>query len=397
MSLLISGTALDTSGVHGGPLLCQANPDGSPNRNQCYQPSSANSLNITRGSSVFATISVNPTSLSIYENSTGQVTVTNSANSMVAAENINATIPTGSMISVQSTTCGSSLAIGDSCSITFSSGTQEGPTSIPVSGSNTNTVTVDVTVTARPSISITSPVQQSRIIPVSGSALSLQITNDVSSVVNADTITVSDKTGCLDLSVDDSNCLSVAPGASCQLELTSPTPYAPCTITVSGSNTANSPTTLIAYSYINNLVFEASAGNGKVVIDAAQEFQSRWTNTGGNVGLATSTTDGVGNTDIIVGSSFCTSSPGNCAAQLCRNIGATWYLPASGELSTINSTLCSNQTSPCNFGTFSQPSYWSSTQVTNISARVVAFPLGTLSSVLKTTTVAVRCTQKFTY
>ena len=274
LNLAINGSRLPRNGVHGGPVVCQANSDGSPNPNQCYQPSPANSLNITRGPAAgatinvnpsalnfvagmngvvtitnnvsspqpaynltaaipansnislqsttcgaslaigasctmtftavaaegptligihgsntntahvavtvtpvpMATISVNPTTLLFAENSTGLVTVTNSAGSPVAAENIAATIPGGSNISVQSTTCGASLAIGASCTITFTASAAEGPTTIPIAGGNTNTVNVDVTVTSQPQISITNPIQQERVVTVSGAGLSLEIT-----------------------------------------------------------------------------------------------------------------------------------------------------------------------------------------------------------------------------
>ncbi|HFK3115678.1 hypothetical protein SCX93_05545 [Legionella pneumophila serogroup 1] len=38
LNLAINGSSLPKKGVHGGPALCQTNPDGSPNPNQCYQP-----------------------------------------------------------------------------------------------------------------------------------------------------------------------------------------------------------------------------------------------------------------------------------------------------------------------------------------------------------------------
>ncbi|HFE6145813.1 TPA: DUF1566 domain-containing protein [Legionella pneumophila] len=343
-----------------------------------------------------ATISVNPTTLLFAENSTGDVTVTNNAGSPVAAENVVATIPGGSNISVQSTTCGASLAIGASCTITFASGTQEGPTTIPIAGDNTNTVNVDVTVTSQPQISITNPVQQSRVVAVSGTALSLEVTNDAGSAVNANAITVSNKAACPNLSVDDSNCTSVAPGASCTLELTSNSPYAPCTITVSGSNTANSPTTLIAFSYLEGLVFQESAGSGKVVIDVAQGFNSQWTGAFSNIAGATSLDDGVGNTNAIVLDAACTGSPGNCAAQRCRNLSGDWYLPARNELSAVHGALCSNLAIPCNFGGFSSAFYWSSSQIVNYNAWFVYFPSGFDNNGDKNFGHPVRCVRAFT-
>jgi hypothetical protein len=344
-----------------------------------------------------ATISVNPTTLLFAENSTGDVTVTNDAGSPVAANNVVATIPGLSNISVQSTTCGASLAIGASCTITFASGTQEGPTTIPIAGDNTNTVNVDVTVTSQPQISITNPVQQNRVVTVSSmTPLSLEITNNAGSAVNANAITVSNKTACPNLSVDDSNCTSVAPGATCTLELTSNTPYAPCTITVSGSNTANSPTTLIAFSHLGGLVFEESGGSGKVVIDMAQGFTGLWTGIFSNIAGATSLNDGVANTNAIVADAACSSDPNNCAAQRCRNIGADWYLPARNELSTVHSALCSNLAIPCNFGGFSSAFYWSSSQLDNVSAWSVNFPSGFDLLGNKVNVRPVRCVRAFT-
>nr|WP_233586864.1 DUF1566 domain-containing protein [Legionella sp. km772] len=340
---------------------------------------------------------MNPTTLLFAENSTGDVTVTNNAGSPVAAENVVATIPGGSSISVQSTTCGAVLAIGASCTITFASSTQEGPTTIPIAGDNTNTVNVDVTVTSQPQISITSPVQQNRVVTVSLTPLSLEITNDAGSVVNANAITVSNKAACPNLSVDDSNCTSVAPGASCTLELTSDSPYAPCTITVSGSNTANSPTTLIAFSHLGGLVFQESAGSGKVVIDVVQGFDSQWTGAFSNIAGAINLDNGVNNTNAIIANTVCSGDANNCAAQSCQNLGVDWYLPARDELSTVHSALCSNLETPCNFGGFSSAFYWSSSQVGgDVGAWDVLFPSGNVFFDDKFLEQPVRCVRAFT-
>ena len=50
--LTITGSALPASGLSGGPMLCLANPDGSPNPNVCYQPNKENSLKISISSAV---------------------------------------------------------------------------------------------------------------------------------------------------------------------------------------------------------------------------------------------------------------------------------------------------------------------------------------------------------
>lgn len=65
LNLAIIGSALPQGGIHGGPNLCQANPDGSPNPNQCYRPSPAHTLNITKGASNQASLSVTGGPLSL--------------------------------------------------------------------------------------------------------------------------------------------------------------------------------------------------------------------------------------------------------------------------------------------------------------------------------------------
>ncbi|HFK3116030.1 TPA: DUF1566 domain-containing protein [Legionella pneumophila] len=180
------------------------------------------------------------------------------------------------------------------------------------------------------------------------------------------------------------------------LELTSNSPYAPCTITVSGSNTANSPTTLIAFSHLGGLVFQESAGSGKVVIDVAQGFNSQWTGTYSDIAGATSPDDGVDNTNAIVADTACLNDIDNCAAQRCRNLGVDWYLPARNELSAVHGALCSNLAIPCNFGGFSSAFYWSSSQIDFFNAWIVSFPSGFGSNVNKNNVRPVRCVRAFT-
>lgn len=399
LNLAINGSALPKTGIHGGPILCQANIDNSPNPNQCYRPSNDNNLNITRVPNTSAAITLTPSALLFEVNSTGSVTVTNNIGSSGAANNVAASILGNSNIVVQSSTCGTSLAIGASCTITFTANTQEGPTSVSISGDNTNTANVDITVTNQPIISITSPIQQNRIVGVSSTSLFLVLNNDISSLVSANSVTVSNKANCPSLSVDDSNCINIAPGGSCTLELTSSIPYAPCMITISGSNTANTPTTLIAFSYLGGLIFEESGGNGKIVNETNNT--SQWTNNSppANVSGATSLSDGVNNTNAIVADASCLGNTANCAAYGCRNLGGIstpdWYLPAVNELSTIQAALCSNTAIPCHFGGFSSGYYWSSSQFNSVSARSVNFPFGAELLDSKITGRRFRCIRSF--
>lgn len=369
LNIALIGSTLPQTGVHGGPSLCQANSDNSPNTNACYQPSSTNLLHITRGSAASAAITVTPSHLRFLAGTNGSVTVTNSLASQEPAYNVAAMIPDGSPISVQSTTCGASLAIGVSCIITFTSNIQEGATAISIGGDNTNAVNVDVTATALPLISIVSPVLQNRVVTVYGMVpLSLTIINNIGDTENANAITVSDQTNCPSLSVNDSNCASVAPGETCILELTSDKPYVPCTITINGSNTANSLQTRIAFFHLGGLVITESGGSGLVVTDGAQQFSSAWLSSNTDIPGSSSSTDGVSNTNAITADAACLISPSNCAAQRCRDIGAEWYLPSTSELFKIKNSLCANSKIPCDFGGFSSSYYWSSRGASSMQA-----------------------------
>lgn len=399
LELVINGSKLPSTGIHGGPVLCEAGIDNHPNPNQCYRASQANSLNINTFSSATATISISPTSLKLAQSSSGMIRVTNSSDSAVPATNVQANIPSGSSITMQNSTCGPSLAAGAACSIQFqSTQTLEGPTTITIAGNNTNTVALDVTVANLLQISITSPIQQNRIVTVSGiTPLDLQVTNNA--VVPVTNITVSDQSACPDLSVDASDCLNVPSNGNCLLHLSSNTPYAPCNISVSGTNTT-SPEALIAFAYLGGLVFEENAGTGKVVIDVAQQFVRRWSNTFNNIPGAFSLNNGKKNTDAIVASPDCTAYLPNCAAQGCRDISADWSLPAINELHTIYTSLCSNQSSPCNFGDFPADFtfYWSSSQsLDNAEARAMTFFTGSRQNVIvKNDSLPVRCVRSFT-
>ncbi|RZJ15909.1 MAG: midcut-by-XrtH protein [Haliea sp.] len=339
-----------------------------------------------------ALISVAPSSLTFSVNAAGAVTVTNGAGSP-AAQNVAATIPAGSNLSVQSSTCGASLAAGASCVITLTGAVPEGPTTVAVKGSNTAAQNVSVTVAPRPTISITGPAQGSRVIAVgSATPLALVVTNDAASSAAAVGITVVDKTAAPNVVVDDSNCTSVAPGASCTLLLTSSTAYAPATLAVGGSNTANTPNVLVAFSYLGGLVFEESGGAGKIVIDAAQQFASQWTGSNASVG-AGSTTDGAANTNTIIADPSCSNAPASCAAQRCRDIGADWYLPALNELSTVRAALCPSGAG-CNFSGFTG-THSTSTESSTVGVRLLLMPAGTTAVGGKAGSFTARCIRAF--
>lgn len=343
-----------------------------------------------------ALISLSTANLQMPVNGSAAVTVQVNTASPQPAQNVMATIPGGSALVVQSSTCPAALAAGATCTITFTSSVTEGPTIVGVSGSNTAAATLEVTVSPRPTIAITSPVQGARIISVGSlTGLDLTVTNDAGSTVNATAITVINKTAVPDLTVDDSDCASLAPGASCTLRLTSSTPYIPSTITVGGSNTANTPAALVAFAHLGGLVFEASGGTGKVVNDASQTFQSTWTGSFSDIAGASGWVDGAANTAAIVADAACSSAPADCAAKRCQDLGADWYLPAVNEWTALRAALCLNSGPYCNFGGFSSDQYSTSTQTSSLGIRVMLMPEGQVAVAGKLGSRLARCVRSF--
>lgn len=93
-----------------------------------------------------STINVLPTSLSLQPNVPGTVTVTADPGALKPALQVSATIPGGSGLMVQGSSCGPVLMPGSSCSITLVGSAAEGPTSVTIAGSNTNPRATSVTV-----------------------------------------------------------------------------------------------------------------------------------------------------------------------------------------------------------------------------------------------------------
>lgn len=221
-----------------------------------------------------ATLSVNPTTLQFTENLTGNVTVTNDSDT-VAAANVVATIPGGSNISVQGTTCGASLAAGATCDITFTATTAEGPTTIPIAGDNTNTVNVDVTVIVQPTttISITPAENDPQILTADGTT-PLVFTIENIGAATAENITATPPPGWDEVTiVPSAGCASLAQGSNdCTITLTSNTPNLAKQFTVQGTNTGapiSSP--YVAFRINGGLVFSVSGTSPNAVAKVISE------------------------------------------------------------------------------------------------------------------------------
>ncbi|KTC91762.1 hypothetical protein [Legionella cincinnatiensis] len=158
LELTVTGSALPTNGVFGGPSLCQKNANGTPNPNQCYQPSPGNLLQVTTVSGPTASITVNPNLLNLTAGGNyGQVTVQN-LSATTAVEGLRAVIPQGSQLTVDSThtTCTNTLPANQSCIFAFLPGNTVEDVNIEITGSNvTSAVPVEVKVSSASQVTIT--------------------------------------------------------------------------------------------------------------------------------------------------------------------------------------------------------------------------------------------------
>ena len=130
LTLNINGSQLPADNLSGGPILCQVN-NGTLNPNQCYQPSPADRLVITRTTAPGATTlsaSVSTLALSVNDTATNaaltgtprQITITNTGAN--TATGLNISYPTWPAGTTASSTCGGSLGAISSCTITITPG-----------------------------------------------------------------------------------------------------------------------------------------------------------------------------------------------------------------------------------------------------------------------------------
>ncbi|QIL68923.1 midcut-by-XrtH protein [Diaphorobacter sp. HDW4B] len=209
-----------------------------------------------------STISVSPSQATFNVHGTTTLTVTTNANSPQAALHPALLVPSGSHISVLSSTCGPSLAPGASCSLTLTASAAEGPTTLTVAGSNSNAAQVVLTAQALPTISV-SPSALTFMQTQTGS---VTVTVDSAATVSAENVVPVIPLGS-QLAVQSSTCgASVAPGASCVITFTNPSIEGPTNVQMAGSNT-NSVTLAVTTQAIPPTVINVSPSSLNFVMN----------------------------------------------------------------------------------------------------------------------------------
>ncbi|MFT4059780.1 MAG: DUF1566 domain-containing protein [Legionella sp.] len=358
LTLTAIGSALPANGIIGGPRLCQANSNGSPNLNQCYQPNqvsslqvklqpalslSSNNLVLATNGIFTATAGVNQSTCqnvwtgSFCTSKARTLTITNNSQTMTAeglTYSIIPALPDGTTISPG---C-SSIAPGDSCVLTIT------PGSIPS--------------TASPNAPIAS------ILTIQGSNTSPPLTANITVLTYGNNYQ-----GGFVFSIDDTTATQMSVGGK----------VVAAQDQSMGQNSIWSPTLDVIYGvdeFSTTSLASPDAGSstppqplpGQIACNGA--------------------TDGVCNTNNIVvfygtgnyAASICSQpidSAGNSPCQVGNICYTNWYLPAICEMgfdgfgdgsgcgTAVASTLQNiqeNLVHPNNIGNFAINDYWSSTE-----------------------------------
>ena len=291
--------------------------------------------------------------------------------------------------------------VAQSCTVVNGSGT--------MGGSNVTNVTVACTTnTTTLSVSATGT------IPVNNGSGTLTVTN-TGTTYAAYNVYATLPPGWIAVTQDTSNCSSIAPnGGTCTLTFTSAAPYvAQGGIVINGDNITSQPTTALAFTIDDYLVFSVDSLTSASVIDTADLATAQWGTINIAVGVAAqSLTDGASNTSAITGTvGVAPSAADDC--DLSTNGGVTvgtWYLPAicqlegasegagcSAGMANIDSNLFQ-----WGFGGLSNTYYWSSTESgvsSSIGALAQYFSAGGSFQVfgVKFDVFSVRCVRSITY
>ena len=139
----------------------------------------------------------------------------------------------------------------------------------------------------------------------------------------------------------------------------------------------------------SDIIYAGTSGGNRIYTTAADQGNFSWNHGAGpwTTTGATSTSDGLANTNILVG--LADAAAPYLAAEACRALGSEWYLPAKDELNVL-------YTNHIAIGGFdiSGAWYWSSSESFSTIAWVQRFSDGFRFNFFKTLARPVRCARR---
>jgi hypothetical protein len=391
------------------------------------------------------TLSTNPTSVTLMQGgSSSTVILTNDG--AADANNVSVTINSPNLgASISNNTCPTVLphtSPNNTCQFDVVSSVSTGTTNITISASNAPTIIEPLTITTAPPTTLTIPARA--VIPVADSnGVSVTVNNiGIYPAINVHV----DLSGTGWTDVESTTCEVIDAGSSCNLIITSNSPYlAQGNIPIAGDNLSSPPTMALAFRYQGGLVFDKQTDTpvtGQTTVKMMTETSittAAWGGDGFEVGgVDQNSVDGVNSCDgkvdgacntqriinCLTNGVNCTSTPPSSAentyaAGTCNQYtgGAynDWYLPAICELGiytgggadpSCGTTIPNifNNLYQLGFGSLSSsPFYWSSTEFAS-SPTTYSWVIYYQSSISTNTSGGnkfnigdIRCVRKATY
>lgn len=346
---------------------------------------SDSAVSVTFSNTPPAQLSLTPTTLSFTAgSSTAQSVEVTNLSDVTTVENLAATIPGGSSVTISSQTCGATLSPGDHCTYSFLPGSTVGSTEVTIAGSNTTTppTTVSINTSAPPTTTISaSSTNITMTYPAGDTSSSGSVTITNTGTTNPALNVQADLSGltCTEPSsnITASTCPSIAPnGGTCTITFSTTSPHStvclPGSVTISGSNVATALTEQMAFQIAGYYIFALNSdSSGSASGTSPQGLSTAVTN---NLAFDSSCSsfppynchttwttaaenlyDGGANTISIIGQASASGQLSDVqAANQCNNItsdntgsvtAGTWYLPAVCQMGlSINGSTgtCTN-------------------------------------------------------
>ncbi len=176
------------------------------------------------------------------------------------------------------------------------------------------------------------------------------------------------------------------PNKSCHIFHPAGAGIAPCGGYITGDDPCMS--NLAIGESCNNVIYVGISGGNRLYTTKTDSGAIKWGQAGYDHLGATSTSDGLANTNTILANTGI-GAPFEAAAA-CRSLGPKWYLPATSELNLMYTNRNTGELS----GSFSLAKYWSSREFQNANIFSFDFSNNSIPTHWRTAVLRVRCVRR---
>lgn len=320
--------------MRGGPILCQANPDNTPNPNQCYRPSAENELNISIGPNMAGLIIAPASITTVVGVTSGVISIQNQSLSVTAN---NLSFNAGGVMLINNT-CPASLPAQATCTFQVESAAT-GSYTVTAQGSNTTLVSLDVTVIPVPQATIN--VNPSTLNLTQGGPAQLVTLNNTSANDAENLLVTIPGASAITIDAPNTTCTNTLPAnSSCQYSfLPGAQEEVGTMISIAGSNTV-SPAIITAN--VNEVVITLTPNT--LTFNTGSTGTTTVTNTSTDTAVTNLQVNipGLSNITVDIGASTCTIGGSLAASGTCTFV----FESAVPEVNTVITIEGDNSNSP---------------------------------------------------